>query len=329
MAVARRSTRPGLSQGFPERQGDTLARKYAILNEQLLDAVEELLAPALEANDMTRITLALAEIERVAQSVLPDDQVAEFATAAAALLARTHGNRFFRSLRGQTGLDIVGSDQGPSLAAVPGQGSTGQSEAAQGLAIAAALAATIAGRRPKRAFLVLRNPQIDIIQQQFVSENVRLIRKLKTNVAGALAKQIAVTIQEGGDVRELITKWRKTGVPALIPTSRVLHGGGVEMTVSTDNHAALIARDQVSKLNGQLTKARQQAAGIKRFKWRTQGDSRVRPQHREFGRAPSFSWDAGAPGGIFPGQPVNCRCWPQAVLTTADVESAPGLQELG
>jgi len=47
----------------------------------------------------------------------------------------------------------------------------------------------------------------------------------------------------------------------------------------SEARARLIARDQVSKLNGDLNRARQQGLGIERYIWRTSGDERVRSSH--------------------------------------------------
>lgn len=67
--------------------------------------------------------------------------------------------------------------------------------------------------------------------------------------------------------------------------------------------AALIARDQIGKLNGNLTKARHQAAGINRYEWQTAGDSRVRPEHAELdGTIRTYG------KGLEPGQAIRCRC---------------------
>jgi len=74
----------------------------------------------------------------------------------------------------------------------------------------------------------------------------------------------------------------------------------------SDRRAQLIARDQVSKLNGQLTMLRQKEAGVSKYIWSTSLDERVRPEHaaRE-GR--TYSWDD-PPADGHPGQPINCRC---------------------
>jgi len=49
---------------------------------------------------------------------------------------------------------------------------------------------------------------------------------------------------------------------------------------TTEARAKLIARDQISKLNGDLTKQRNEALGIERYIWSTSGDERVRESHR-------------------------------------------------
>ncbi len=75
----------------------------------------------------------------------------------------------------------------------------------------------------------------------------------------------------------------------------------------TRNRAKLIARDQMGKLNGQLTRQRHLANGIRKSVWIDSGDERVRAQHeerdgREFDNTKGIQ-------GEFPGGPVNCRCW--------------------
>lgn len=45
-------------------------------------------------------------------------------------------------------------------------------------------------------------------------------------------------------------------------------------------HAKLIARDQTAKLNGSLTRLRQENLGIDTYIWQTSGDDRVRSSHK-------------------------------------------------
>lgn len=94
----------------------------------------------------------------------------------------------------------------------------------------------------------------------FRDENVALIKSLAdekvSRVRGILddagpgtrVEEIAKTIREMGDV--------------------------------TRSRAELIARDQVLKLNAEVTEVRHKAAGITEFVWSTSRDERVRPDHK-------------------------------------------------
>jgi SPP1 gp7 family putative phage head morphogenesis protein len=81
---------------------------------------------------------------------------------------------------------------------------------------------------------------------------------------------------------------------------------------ATKNQAALIARDQVSKLNGQLTELRQKKAGISRYIWRTAGDERVRDSHKALDGQTIF-WDSPPEVG-HPGYDFQCRCYAEPVI---------------
>lgn len=102
----------------------------------------------------------------------------------------------------------------------------------------------------------------------------------------------------------------------------------------TGAKARLLARDQIGKLNGMMTKTRQQEVGINTYRWRTAGDERVRgrPGGKYAGARPSHwamegllcSWDDSSvyskdggktwiprPAGailLHPGMDIQCRC---------------------
>lgn len=91
----------------------------------------------------------------------------------------------------------------------------------------------------------------------------------------------------------------------------------------SDNRARLIARDQTSKLSGDLNSSRQQAAGIDEYEWVTAEDSRVvgNPSGRypvatepqvhgdHYDRAGKvFKWSDPPPDG-HPGAAIQCRCF--------------------
>ena len=86
----------------------------------------------------------------------------------------------------------------------------------------------------------------------------------------------------------------------------------------SQRRAALIARDQTSKANGELSKQRQEDTGFKYFKWKTSEDIRVRDSHDDisdedigFGKG-VYKWDNPPKNDkgvqIIPGQEINCRC---------------------
>jgi SPP1 gp7 family putative phage head morphogenesis protein len=81
----------------------------------------------------------------------------------------------------------------------------------------------------------------------------------------------------------------------------------------TRNRARLIARDQTNKLNGQLSQLRQQSVGVKKYRWVTVGDERVRHLHsNRDGKV--FSWNK-PPSDGHPGEPIQCRCYAEPILT--------------
>lgn len=89
----------------------------------------------------------------------------------------------------------------------------------------------------------------------------------------------------------------------------------------TSRRAKFIARDQVAKLNGDLTKRRNKDAGIEHFRWVTSKDARVGDDHRraaerDVGFGPGvYKWDRPPAEGI-PGHSTrpNCRCTAAPVL---------------
>lgn len=81
----------------------------------------------------------------------------------------------------------------------------------------------------------------------------------------------------------------------------------------TRSRAELIARDQVLKLNAEVTEVRHRAAGIEEFVWSTSRDERVRPDHKAL-EGQRFRYDdppvvdrrRGTRG--LPGIHFQCRC---------------------
>ena len=96
-----------------------------------------------------------------------------------------------------------------------------------------------------------------ILMEQWVSDNVDLI---KTIPASSLDK-----------MKEIVY----TGYMEGESTTEIMKGMQKEYGISK-NHARLIARDQMGKLNGAITKKQHQDAGIESYEWSTSRDERVR-----------------------------------------------------
>jgi len=83
-------------------------------------------------------------------------------------------------------------------------------------------------------------------------------------------------------------------------------------------HNAIIARNEANIIRGQVTKIQAQASGHDLYIWRTQGDERVRPYHRELnGKTCSFSNPPIVDENnrtANPSEDYNCRCYAQVIL---------------
>ena len=122
----------------------------------------------------------------------------------------------------------------------------------------------------------------------FAKTNAQLV----TGLGQRMADDIAEIVQDGvvsGSRWETVAK-------------RLAHAGLV-----TESRAALIARDQVGKLFGDINKQRQTNLGVTRYVWRTVRDNRVREEHEALD-GDSIAWDS-PPSDGHPGEAVNCRCY--------------------
>jgi SPP1 gp7 family putative phage head morphogenesis protein len=78
-------------------------------------------------------------------------------------------------------------------------------------------------------------------------------------------------------------------------------------------HAQFIARDQIAKLNANLTQAQQTDAGVEEYVWSTSEDERVRHRHAEL-NGKTFKWsdppivDTRTGRRGHPGEDYQCRC---------------------
>ena len=108
----------------------------------------------------------------------------------------------------------------------------------------------------------------------------------------------------------------------------------------TQKHCKLLARDQMGKLNGQITQAQMQEIGLDMYVWSTAYDDRVRDSHAamegllcRWDDASVVSYDGGktwvdrpaAAVQLHPGQDIQCRCVGLAYYPelTAEIEGKP------
>lgn len=127
----------------------------------------------------------------------------------------------------------------------------------------------------------------------FEATNISLIRSIPQQAVSSLQGKIVEAVRRGSTLKQLQAQVRE------------------EFDI-TDRRAKLIARDQIGKLNGQLTELRQEQIGVTQYAWRGILDARERPEHvaRE---GKIFNW-ANPPDDGHPGEPINCRCTAEPVL---------------
>lgn len=142
-------------------------------------------------------------------------------------------------------------------------------------------------------------PWLETKRREFIRENTRLIRSI------------------GEDLRANIERVISEGAQAGVPTKRLAAQLSERFGIA-DRRALLIARDQVAKLNGQITAQRFADAGVKRAIWRSSQDERVRKRHREIDGV-VFDLNNPPRSGVrgerqLPGVPINCRCVAEPIL---------------
>ena len=143
------------------------------------------------------------------------------------------------------------------------------------------------------------SPKLQDILSASIADNTRLITTIPE--------------QYFNQVQSIVMSNMRSGLRPSAITKQLSEQFGI-----TKRRAALIARDQTSKANGELSKQRQEDTGFKFFKWQTSEDIRVRDKHDDisdedigFGKG-VYKWDnppkndKGVP--IIPGSEINCRC---------------------
>jgi SPP1 gp7 family putative phage head morphogenesis protein len=116
------------------------------------------------------------------------------------------------------------------------------------------------------------------------------------------------------------------GVQDMPLTKKIQEIGGV-----TERRARIIARDQTSKMTGNLNRVRQQSIGIEEYVWKTAKDNRVvgnpngvsptgNRRHMDHWKreGKTYRWDSPPPDG-HPGQAIMCRCYASPIIDPVKV----------
>ena len=146
---------------------------------------------------------------------------------------------------------------------------------------------------PVLGVTALAIPSPNELRELFVHQNMKLIQSLPQNLVDQVEQIVLTGLRQGLHVRDLERSIK-------------------DKLAITKQKAQLIARDQVSKYSGDLTKHHQTYAGITHYRWETSRDERVRPEHRALD-GKEFAWDkppvSDKSGGRFhPRQGYRCRC---------------------
>jgi SPP1 gp7 family putative phage head morphogenesis protein len=139
----------------------------------------------------------------------------------------------------------------------------------------------------------------------WAAQNYELIRSL----AGDYIKQVNIKAEQA-----VTGGWSPTQLAQSIMK--------IDQSISA-GRANLIARDQIGKLNGQVTQSRMESLGLELYVWSTSGDERVRDSHAElegklcrWDDSTVYSEDSGKtwkdrPSDwcqLHPGYDIQCRC---------------------
>lgn len=160
-------------------------------------------------------------------------------------------------------------------------------------------AAAWATRQEARVFVAFdletffRQPWLSELIESFQAENLSLVTRLSEETVSKVGEIILRDFRKGRDHRDIARDLRD------------------QLDLSA-NRAKLIARDQVSSLNGEIHRLTQTEMGVSEYIWRTALDDRVRPSH-EVKEGQRFRWDD-PPDTGHPGEDINCRCTAEPVL---------------
>ncbi|WP_426447586.1 ADP-ribosyltransferase [Paenibacillus sp. S-38] len=130
----------------------------------------------------------------------------------------------------------------------------------------------------------VQEPWLDSFMRASVTENVGYITKIMEDYYAKVEAAVLQGVKNGQSLRQLTGEIKKAA----------------DVSYSK---AKFIAVDQTGSILGQMTAKRHQAAGIRKFKWSTSHDERVRPEHRGYdGKVYEYGKHK------LPGTDYRCRC---------------------
>jgi SPP1 gp7 family putative phage head morphogenesis protein len=139
-----------------------------------------------------------------------------------------------------------------------------------------------------------REPWLNETLNSWTKENTSLIKTMSDDYISQVEGTVQRGIRSGQSVKNLTRDIQ-------------------ERTGATKSRAKLIARDQTSKLNGQLTELRQTNIGVKKYVWQDSDDKRVRSSHHA-NDGKTFSWNKAPANTGHPGEDYQCRCWAEPIF---------------
>lgn len=158
--------------------------------------------------------------------------------------------------------------------------------------------------------------------RRWVDENVLKIKSIPNETLGEMQKIVLDGYKRGATITDMTKSIQ-------------------EQYRLSKRKAQLLARDQVSSLNSQISKMQQQDAGCTKYRWSDSRDSRVRDCHRSL-NGKVFSWDeppemwyeTKSRGRVYtgrhchPGEDIGCRCVaiPVFDINTVDVPMKDTIQ---
>lgn len=130
-----------------------------------------------------------------------------------------------------------------------------------------------------------------------ISENVDLIKTIPKQYFAGIKQLIGQGMTEGKTAADIRNTLR---------SNKDIYG-------ITERRVRLIARDQTSKINGQLTEIRATEAGSTKYIWIGREDDLERKTHRANNNK-TFLWSKPPPKTGHPGADYQCRCYAKLII---------------